>query len=160
VRDSSLSACTQSVIAAEVGHLALAHDYLTEAARMDLDDLEHNTRDGLHIAALAGTWIALVEGFAGLRERGHTLAFAPRLPAGITRLAITLTMRQRRLRIEITPNITTYRLINGKPMRILHDGKLVSLSTEGPDHRPTQKLDPSRPPSSPAGREPLQRHTP
>ena len=50
VRDSSLSACTQAVIAAEVGHLGLAYDYLAEAALMDLDDLEHNTRDGLHVA--------------------------------------------------------------------------------------------------------------
>ena len=46
MRDSSLSACTQAVIAAEVGHLELAYDYLAEAALMDLDDLEHNTRDG------------------------------------------------------------------------------------------------------------------
>ena len=64
VRDSSLSACTQAVIAAEVGHLDLAYDYLGEAALMDLDDLEHNTRDGLHIASLAGAWIALVAGLA------------------------------------------------------------------------------------------------
>ncbi len=157
VRDSSLSACTQAVIAAEVGHLALAHDYLAEAALMDLDDLEHNTRDGLHVAALAGTWIALVAGFAGLRERGGTLAFAPRLPAGITRLVITLTMRQRRLRIEITPDTTTYRLINGEPLRILHDGQQVGLSTESPARRPTQKVGPSKPPTSPFGREPLRR---
>ncbi|GDY48350.1 glycosyl hydrolase [Streptomyces antimycoticus] len=65
VRDSSLSACTQAVMAAEVGHLRLAYDYLGEAALMDLKDLEHNTRDGLHIASLAGTWIALVAGFGG-----------------------------------------------------------------------------------------------
>ncbi|MEO9221969.1 MAG: family 65 glycosyl hydrolase, partial [Mycobacteriaceae bacterium] len=52
VRDSSLSACVQAVIAAEVGHLDLAYDYLGEATLMDLDNLEHNTRDGLHIAAL------------------------------------------------------------------------------------------------------------
>ena len=58
VRDSSLSACTQAVIAAEVGHLELAYDYLSEAALIDLDDIQHNTRDGLHIASLAGTWIA------------------------------------------------------------------------------------------------------
>jgi len=58
VRDSSLSASCQAVMAAEVGYLELAHDYLAEAALMDLDDLEHNTRDGLHIASLAGTWIA------------------------------------------------------------------------------------------------------
>ena len=62
VRDSSLSACTQAVIAAEVGHLELAYDYFAEAALLDLDDLEHNTRDGLHIASLAGAWIAAVGG--------------------------------------------------------------------------------------------------
>ena len=54
VRDSSLSACTQAVIAAEVGQLELAYDYFGEAALMDLADLEHNVRDGLHIASLAG----------------------------------------------------------------------------------------------------------
>lgn len=52
-RDSSLSACSQAVIAAETGHLELAHDYPGEAALMDLDNLEHNTKDGLHIASLA-----------------------------------------------------------------------------------------------------------
>ncbi len=54
VRDSSLSASTQAVIAAEVGQLELAYDYLGEAALMDLNDLEHNVRDGVHIASLAG----------------------------------------------------------------------------------------------------------
>src|SRR5205823_14868873 len=67
VRDSSLSASTQAVLAAEVGQLQLAYDYLSEAALMDLDDLEHNTRDGLHIASLAGAWTALVAGFGGMR---------------------------------------------------------------------------------------------
>src|SRR5262249_45749002 len=56
VRDSSLSASTQAVIAAEVGHLDLAYDYFGEAALMDLHDLEHNPRDGVHIASLAGPW--------------------------------------------------------------------------------------------------------
>ena len=67
-RDSSLSACTQAVMCAEVGHLELAHDYLYEAALIDLRDLHHNTRDGLHMASLAGAWTALVAGFGGLRD--------------------------------------------------------------------------------------------
>jgi alpha,alpha-trehalose phosphorylase len=58
VRDSSLSAATQAIIAAEVGHLQLAYDYLAEAAFLDLYDLAQNTRNGLHIAALVGTWAA------------------------------------------------------------------------------------------------------
>lgn len=79
VRDSSLSACTQAVIAAEVGHLDLAYDYLAEAALMDLDDLAGNTGDGLHMASLAGAWIALVAGIGGMRA-SPSLAFSPRLP--------------------------------------------------------------------------------
>src|SRR6185312_11628898 len=77
VRDSSLSACTQAVIAAEVGHLDLALDYAAEAALVDLRDLKQNTRDGLHMASLAGTWLALVAGFGGMRDHG-SLTFAPR----------------------------------------------------------------------------------
>src|SRR5207248_11201290 len=68
VRDSSLSASIQAIVAAEVGHLELAYDYFAEAALLDLDDLEHNTRDGLHIASLAGCCIAAMAGFGGLRD--------------------------------------------------------------------------------------------
>ena len=78
VRDSSLSACAQAVIAAEIGHLDLAYDYLAEAALMDLDDLEHNTtRRPAH--RLAGRRrIALVAGFGGhARHRRRTQLRTP-----------------------------------------------------------------------------------
>jgi len=91
VRDSSLSAYIQAVIAAEDGRLGLAHDYVGEAALIDLDNLEHNTRDGLHTASPAGTWIALVAGLGGMRQHNDgVLAFEPRLPEGIVRLAFNL----------------------------------------------------------------------
>jgi alpha,alpha-trehalose phosphorylase len=157
VRDSSLSACSQAVIAAEVGHLGLAHDYLAETALMDLEDLGHNTRDGLHIGSLAGTWIALVAGFAGMRERHGILYFAPRLPPGITRLAVTVSVQQRRLRVEVTPDTTTYRLLDGEPLQVLHDAEPVSVSTGSPVLRPTRKAPPSDPPAQPRGREPRRR---
>ena len=95
VRDSSLSDGTEAVIAAEVGHLDLAFDYLVEAALLDLHDLEHNTRDGVHIAALAGAWIALVDGFGGMRSRGDDLCFSPRLPRQLERLSFKLRYRGR-----------------------------------------------------------------
>ena len=105
VRDSSLSACCQAVIAAEVGHLELAYDYLGEAALMDLDDLEHNTRDGLHIASLAGTWTGAggrVRRDAAARDSAAPLLrFAPRLPEALSRLAFRLLFRGRRLRVEV-----------------------------------------------------------
>jgi alpha,alpha-trehalose phosphorylase len=157
VRDSSLSACTQATIAAEVGHLDLAFDYLGEAALMDLHDLEHNTRDGVHIASLAGTWVALVSGFGGFRDADGTFSFAPRLPGGLTRLAFTLLIRGRRLRVEVTHAEARYTLADGDPLEIVHHGQTVSLSAGKPQARPLPAV-PSRPrPSQPPGREPARR---
>src|SRR5204863_1711400 len=68
VRDSSLSACTQAVMAAEVGHLGLAFAYFAEATLTDLHDLHSNVQNGLHVASLAGAWIATVAGFGGMRD--------------------------------------------------------------------------------------------
>ena len=76
VRDSSLSASIQAVVAAEVGHLELAYDYFGEAALLDLGDIHHNTKDGLHLASLAGAWIAAVAGFGGMRD--HAVRSASR----------------------------------------------------------------------------------
>jgi len=75
----------------------------------------------------------------------------------MTRLAITLLLRQRRMQIEITPDTTTYRLIDGEPLPVLHDGIPGSVSTEIPLVRPTGKTPPSEPPTQPFGREPLRR---
>jgi alpha,alpha-trehalose phosphorylase len=158
VRDSSLSACTQAVMAAEVGHLDLAFDYLGEAAMMDLRDLENNTRDGVHIASLAGTWIALVGGFGGLRHRDGMVSFAPRLPEGLTRLAFTLLLRGRRLRVEITRSRARYILAEGEPLQILHHGREVDLLPGKPQARAVPAAAPPRPaPSQPPGREPVHR---
>jgi len=157
VRDSSLSACIQAAIAAEVGHLDLAYDYLGEAALMDLEDLEHNTRDGLHIASLAGTWLTLVSGFGGLRLGDHALRFAPRLPEALPRLAFTLVMQGRRLRVEIKPASATYTLADGDPLQVEHHGETLSLEAGKPQARPIPAA-PSRPrPAQPPGREPARR---
>ena len=73
VRDSSLSACVQAVLAAEVGYLDLAYDYFAEAALTDLHDLHYNVRNGLHIASLAGAWTVAVAGFGGMRDHDRSL---------------------------------------------------------------------------------------
>lgn len=132
VRDSSLSACCQAVIAAQAGHLRLAYDYTAEAALMDLADLEHNTRDGLHIASLAGTWTALVAGFGGLRRNGTGLCFAPRLPERFSRLAFSLQLLKSRLRVEIGPDKATYTLLSGPPLTIKHHGTPVTVRADAP----------------------------
>jgi len=157
VRDSSLSACTQSVIAAEVGHLELAYDYLGEAALVDLDDLEHNTRDGLHIASLAGTWIAIVAGLGGLRDHRGNLSFAPRLPEAITRLRFRLEFQGRRLKVEVKPREAIYALLTGEPIEVEHHGERFEVPREQAITRPVPPAPVREAPRQPPGREPARR---
>jgi alpha,alpha-trehalose phosphorylase len=153
VRDSSLSACTQAVMAAETGHLELAYDYLGEAALVDLDDLAHNTRDGLHMASLAGAWMGLVEGFAGMRAGNGRLCFAPRLPSAIGRLEFRVRYRGRRIAVVVEREQATYKLRDGDPITIAHHGAELKLGTKAVTR--DIPLPPRLPrPHQPAGRAP------
>jgi alpha,alpha-trehalose phosphorylase len=156
VRDSSLSACTQAVMAAELGHLELAHDYLGEAALVDLADFGHNTRDGLHMASLAGAWTALVEGFGGMRARKHRLTFAPRLPPGITRLAFRVRYRGRRIAVSAEGGEAVYQLLDGAPITIASHGDELELGDQ-PVRHPIPVIRRTDRPVQPPGREPRPR---
>ena len=156
VRDSSLSACTQAVIAAEVGHLDLAHDYLAEAALIDLRDLHHNTRDGVHMASLAGAWIALVAGFGGMRAGAGSLVVHP-APA------------RRDHRAEVPPSLpgsqaardddlrhAKYELLDGEPLPVVQHGKEFELGKKTVErHIPPVTAGPR--PEQPPGRAPYNR---
>ena len=157
VRDSSLSSNTQSIIAAEVGHLQLAHDYLGEAALMDLNDLEHNVRDGVHMGSLAGAWLAVVAGLGGMRHHGDTLAFAPRLPPGIKRLTFRVTFLDRLIKVTVNRRRATYSLLDGKPMSFEHHGKELRLTVRKPVGRPIPTIPSLSEPKQPPGRAPARR---
>jgi alpha,alpha-trehalose phosphorylase len=157
VRDSSLSACTQAVLAAEVGHLELAFDYFAEAVLTDLHDLHRNVRNGLHIASLAGSWIATVAGFGGMRDHSGTLTFAPRLPPALRRIAFRLTWRGSRFSVEVDRTAATYRLIAGADVSIAHHGEPITISAGHPVTMPIPPA-PERPkPTQPYGRAPHHR---
>ena len=165
VRDSSLSASTQAVIAAEVGHLELAHDYLAETALMDLRDLNHNTRDGVHIASLAGSWLALVAGLGGMRTHDATLSFAPRLPSRIDRLTFSIRWRGLRLRVTVRANEVTYELRPGSDssndvqLTLHHHGEEVTVTSGQPLVCPVPPAPQVAPVTQPPGREPARRRT-
>ncbi|MEV0566400.1 glycoside hydrolase family 65 protein [Dactylosporangium sp. NPDC050588] len=158
VRDSSLSACTQAVMAAEVGHTELAYDYLGEAAFVDLYNLQHNSGDGLHMASLAGTWLALVAGFGGMRDHGGELSFMPRLPDRLDRLSFAITCHGGILRVTVDHEEATYQLDSGE-MTLRHHGEQFTVAADKPV---TLRVPPPRPatpaPKPPARREPRRRH--
>ncbi|NJC22680.1 trehalose/maltose hydrolase-like predicted phosphorylase [Arthrobacter pigmenti] len=161
VRDSSLSAAVQSVVCTRVGHLDLALAYLREAARTDLADLQGDTHRGVHLASLAGAWLALVSGFGGLILDGEELRLAPRLPATLNRIAFRLIWRGRRIGVEVTRSGSTVRLLDGDggddggPVPVWIDGNRVELSPECPASAPLIIPQPTTaPPRQPPGREP------
>ena len=159
-RDSSLSACTQAVMCADVGHLELAHDYAYEAALIDLRNLHKNTRDGLHMASLAGGWTALVAGFGGLRDDEGVLSLNPQLPDGISRLVFRLCWRSFRLTVDVDHDGATYTLRDGPDgeLTIRHAGEDLTVGTHAPTTMPTRRNQPLLPPPpQPPGREPIRR---
>ncbi len=160
VRDSSLSASIQAALAAEVGHLELAYDYFAEAALMDLDDLEHNTRDGLHIASLAGAYLAAITAFGGMRDQWDNLTFTPRLPQALGRLAFRVCFQGRRLQVEVTPQQATYTVAEGEPLDIVHYGQRATVKRDHPVQLPLPPVPEPQPVSQPPGRAPARRRPP
>jgi alpha,alpha-trehalose phosphorylase len=158
VRDSSLAACTEAVIAAEVGLLRLAYDYLAEGAFLDLRDFEKNTRDGLHLASLAGTWMALVAGLGGMRDSGEMLRFSPRLPEGLARLAFSLRYHGLCLHVDFTAHQARYSLVHGHgELHLLHYGAPVTVASTQAVSCPIPATREREPAEQPRGRAPQRR---
>ena len=154
VRDSSLSACTQAILCAEVGHLETAHRFTTEAALIDLRDLHKNSRDGLHMASLAGAWLALVAGFGGMRQHAGGLALDPALPDGISRLTFGMRWRDATLRVEVTHGQVVLSA-GGEAVPLMLGQERLTVAPGSPLTRPLTRRHPLLdPPKQPPGREP------
>lgn len=122
VHDSTLSASTFAVIAAEIGHAEKAHRYFLDTLRVDLDDLHGNAAHGLHMAAMAGSWLALTWGYGGLRVHDGLPALAPKLPAAWKSYRFGLRWRDTHLRVEVDGDGVQYTLTEGNALTFLHDG--------------------------------------
>ncbi|MCK0111468.1 family 65 glycosyl hydrolase [Ornithinimicrobium sp. F0845] len=156
VRDSSLSAAVQAVVCAQAGHLDLALRYLRESALVDLRDVQGDTVDGLHMAAAAGSWLALVAGLGGVRLDHEDLEIAPALPAALTRTAYRLRWRGCLLEVETTREGTILTLLDGPgPLPVLVDGERYELRADAPVTVTLRDPEPMLPePRQPVGREP------
>ncbi len=132
--DSSLSACIQSIVAAEIGYDDAAVKYMKYAVLMDLADVGGNVRDGVHVASIGGTWMAVVYGLAGMRDYGGRLSFNPR--KFVTRLCFPLTVRGQRLEVCIENGNATYTLRRGEGLTIKHKDEEIKLAEGQPVTKP------------------------
>lgn len=129
--DSSLSTSIFSIMASEIGYACKAYNYFTSTARMDLDDMHGNTRDGIHAANMAGTWMCVVNGFAGMRNYSDILCFNPYLPANWESYRFKILYRGGLLDIMIEQDKTVYTLLEGGSITFIHNGTKVTLKKQG-----------------------------
>jgi len=133
--DSSLSSCIFSIVAAEVGHADKAYGYFMETARLDLDNTHANTEYGVHTAAMAGTWLGVAYGFAGMRLTGSGLRFAPVLPDKWTRYAFRVHVHGALLEVTVAADGTHYRMVQGERIALRHHGETIELTQAAPSRR-------------------------
>jgi alpha,alpha-trehalose phosphorylase len=129
--DSSLSACVQSVMAAEVGHADLAMRYFRQSLYLDIADTHGNTVDGAHLANVGGVWACLVNGFAGVRDLGTHVRIAPRLPADWQGIRFSLHRRGGDIAIAVDSTGATVTVESGEPVPILADGVITEVAAGG-----------------------------
>ncbi len=130
--DSSLSACIFSIVANDIGYCDKAYDYFIKTARMDLEDYHGNTNHGIHTANMAGSWMCIVNGFAGMRALNGKLSFAPSLPKAWEKLSFKLSYRGCRVKVAISRRNAVYELLEGECMTLLHRGEEIQLSKDQP----------------------------
>ena len=128
--DSSLSACVQGIMAAQVGHRQLAIDYFHRALYLDICDVHANTADGVHIANCGGVWAGIVHGFAGMSETGEVLKFAPRLPDGWNSVRFRLHRHGSAVQAELTADGITLTHVDGLGVPVRH-GDVTTVVIEG-----------------------------
>jgi alpha,alpha-trehalose phosphorylase len=132
--DSSLSMCIQAILAAEVGDLDKAWQYTQRTALTDLHNVQHNVHDGIHIASQAGTWLALVCGFGGLRNHDGVLHFRPQLPPDLEALGFRCRADGAVVEVLLSTHWVTYSLVSGTRVQIVHNGEELALQAGEPVH--------------------------
>jgi len=126
VHESSLSASIHAILAAELGKEDKAVELYARTARLDLDDYNNDTDDGLHVTAMSGGWLAIVQGFAGMRYDNHGLQFKPFLPANWHEYSFKLNYRGRIIAVTVAKQ-ATFELASGPAIDVLVNGSAVHL---------------------------------
>jgi maltose phosphorylase len=128
VHESSLSPCVHSILAAKVGLRDKAYEMYVRTARLDLDDYNNDTEDGLHITSMAGTWMSIVKGFAGQRVKDDILVLNPYLPVQWTSYSFRIGFRDVLLRVEVSQGGVRVENISEQDIRISLHGAPLSIA--------------------------------
>lgn len=123
VHESSLSPCVHAILAAKLGDEARAYEFYLRTSRLDLDDYNNDTEDGCHITSMAGTWMAVVEGFGGMRVKNGMLSFDPFLPGKWESFSFNVGFREAILNVKVSKMGVDIKNLSGTPITVLVHGE-------------------------------------
>ncbi|MEM4247790.1 MAG: glycosyl hydrolase family 65 protein, partial [Candidatus Nanoarchaeia archaeon] len=124
---SSLSACIHSIIASEIGKDDDAYYYFRQSVMMDLNDFKNNCSGGIHSACLGGTWMSVINGFAGMRDYPDGLHFSPRIPEKWNSYSFKIAWKGRIILVSVSQKESVFKLISGETCKIKILGKEYTL---------------------------------
>lgn len=130
VHESSLSACVHSILAAELGMEEKAVELYARTARLDLDNYNNDTEDGLHITSMSGGWLSLVHGFAGMRTLDGQLSFKPFTPKDWQGYSFKVTYQGRLLQVTVNHDEVRLVVLQGEPLEVTLFDKAVQVADE------------------------------
>ncbi|ASA23173.1 glycoside hydrolase family 65 protein [Paenibacillus donghaensis] len=131
IHESSLSPSIHSILASEIGKPEEAYQFFEFATRLDLDNYNRNTREGLHTTSIAAAWMNIVYGFGGMRSDGPRLSFQPTLPERWTSYSFQVMVEGVLLRIVVDKNKVTLTSLNGGSAEVIVNGQNIKVDASG-----------------------------
>ncbi|GAA0136824.1 glycoside hydrolase family 65 protein [Paenibacillus sp. YSY-4.3] len=131
IHESSLSPSIHSILAAEIGRPEEAYKFFEFASRLDLDNYNRNTREGLHTTSIAAAWMNIVYGFGGMRSDGEKLVFHPGIPDRWKRYSFQVFYRGTRLMVEVNQEYATLRVTYGPDVEVDIYGRGYRVAAAG-----------------------------
>lgn len=130
VHESSLSPCVHSILAAEIGYEDKAYEMYLRTARLDLDNVNNDTDDGLHITSMAGTWMSIVEGFGGMKIENDKISLTPFIPEVWENYSFKILFRGNKINVSVNKENISITLEQGSELTITVFKKDYTLSKD------------------------------
>ncbi|MBD3422421.1 MAG: family 65 glycosyl hydrolase [Chitinivibrionales bacterium] len=133
IHESSFSPSIHMILAAELGKKEMADDFFRLMARLDLDDYNRNTAQGLHMTPKSGTWMCMVYGYGGMRTDREVVSFRPSIPDAWASYSFTIMLQGSQVKVSISREIATFIIIEGSEVPAEIYGKEYVLTRDGLD---------------------------
>ena len=127
VHESSLSACIHSILASRMNKIEKAYEYYIRASRLDLDDYNKEIKQGLHITSMGGSWMSIIEGFAGVRIFKEKLYINTNIPKNWDSYSFKLNIKNRKISVLINKHETKIKLLLGEKIDIVLNNQETTI---------------------------------